>query len=151
MFSSANQLQTHQNTQVCFNIQEGTSPTYLYFFQKFTLPNYHLFSAFRLIQPTDKNLSNNNVKKSEIVRKHRGNYRKYTVAQKEEAVKQVYIALLRFYKAQMQNKFLKNMEFLDAICYAGRRMDVSGRKVVGDRLMDRCSLLFIPKQIAKSY
>jgi hypothetical protein len=53
------------------------------FFEKFKHPDYQTFSAFRLLQPIGMAASSSTSKKSEIVRKHRGNYRKYTVSEKE--------------------------------------------------------------------
>jgi len=68
------------NIDVSFNILPETNTEALLSFQKFNIPNLHITSAFRLIQSDHKIINTNISKKPVLVRKHRGNYRKYTVA-----------------------------------------------------------------------
>lgn len=51
----------------------------------------------------------------------------------------------------MQNKFLKNTEFLAVICCGGRKMDVNERKEVEGQPMHRWRSLYTQKLTAKSY
>jgi hypothetical protein len=53
------------------------------FFEKFKHPDYELFSAFRLLSQINSNGAYATSRKEQIARKHRGNYRKYTVSEKE--------------------------------------------------------------------
>lgn len=84
-----NQSQISDADFPTFNIQQSTDETDHKFFDKFKLHGLRVLSAFRLIDSLTQTNSGNPSKKPEIIRKHRGNYRKYTVAEKEEAVKQV--------------------------------------------------------------
>jgi hypothetical protein len=59
---------------------EQLQSTLSFFFDKFKLPDYKLSSAFRLCQPFSQTNHSLATKKAAIIRKHRGNYRKYTVA-----------------------------------------------------------------------
>ena len=56
------------------------TPSPKHFFDKFKLPSYFLTTAFRLYRQPSSPQGHSHHKKPDIVRKHRGNYRKYTVA-----------------------------------------------------------------------
>jgi hypothetical protein len=121
------------------------------FFDKFKHPDYQRFSAFRLIRPPTKQRHSYYTKHGDIVRKHRGNYRKYTVAEKEEAVKQVFRPSIRFWRELTLKKSQKNMVFRVETCSDGRKMDASARKAAVGPRMARCNSPSTPKSMAKSW
>lgn len=132
----------------CFDIQpQDLSGTR--FFDKFKHPDYQLFSAFRLLKPYSLDAVAATSKPTKGTRKHRGCYRKYTVAEKEEAVKQVIHFLPRFWKEWTPRKSQKSMAFLAGTYSDGRKVVVSARKVVAGPLMARWRSLFMSKSTKK--
>ena len=120
------------------------------FFDKFKHPAYRLSTAFRLCDSSSPAQSHSHPKRSEIIRKHRGNYRKYTVAEKEEAVKQVHLPLYRFLKESTPRKFLRNTASLGVTCYAGRKTGVRGRREAVGPLTEKWNSPSTQKSTTKS-
>ena len=122
----------------------------LTFFDKFKNPDSFRRSAFRLCHPASPQSEQPSTpKKSSIIRKHRGNYRKYTVGEKEQAVKQVHAFIFRSLKESTPRKSLKNTVFPAVTCYGGRKTAVRGKKEVVVQLMERCNSLSTQKLMAK--
>lgn len=73
------------------------------------------------------------------------------MAEKEEAVKQVFFAQIRSSKELMPRKFLKNMASHAAIYSDGRRTGAKERKEEAGPQMERCNSLSIQKLTTKFY
>ncbi len=132
-----------------FDIRNLPDSPGIKFFDKFKHPDYQTRSAFRLLQPLNSKYNFSNPKKQEIIRKHRGNYRKYTVAEKEEAVKQVFLPSLRFWRVLMPRKSQKNTVFHVGTCSAGRKTAVNAKKEADGRPTARCNSPSTQKLMAK--
>jgi hypothetical protein len=117
------------------------------FFEKFRRPN-RLPSAFKLWEPATGSLECC-PRKAEVVRKHRGNYRKYTVGEKEEAVKQVGLAACRSWRGSTPRRSPRSTASRAATCSAGRRTAASARRAEEGPRMVRCNSLSTPKSTTR--